>query len=89
MYSTLAQNSAAHKAYLSEVLRKRITIIDYEHIRDPAGKSLVGSSKLAGSIGLFNAFRAMGMHMLLRKGENNAFIGPNAYLNHDYKECQE
>ncbi|TNV78364.1 hypothetical protein FGO68_gene15784 [Halteria grandinella] len=89
MYSRLASGTESIKEYKREILKKNITIIDYEQIKDSEGKSLVGSSKLAGSIGLFNAFRILGMHWLLREGLNTPLIGPNAYQNRAYSQCQE
>lgn len=89
MYSRLASGAESLRPYLREVVDKKVTMIDYELIRDSQGKSLVGSSKLAGSIGMFNAFRVLGEFMLLRDKVNTPLlhIGGSAYMHRDYQEC--
>ncbi len=76
--------------YLNEILEKRVTLIDYEQIRDQTtGRALVGSNKLAGFIGMYNAFRVLGEFLLMRRGLNNSFlhIGGSAYMHEDKKHC--
>ena len=89
MYSRLSSGSEALRPYLKALLDKKICLIDYERIRDETGRILVGSSKLAGFVGLFNAFRVLGEHLLLRKNINTSFlhIGGSAYMHKDKHSC--
>jgi hypothetical protein len=89
MYTRLATGAESLRPYLREIIEKRICIIDYERIRDGEGRSLVGSSKLAGFVGLFNAFRVMGELLLLRRNMNTPFlnIGGSAYMHRDKAHC--
>lgn len=45
---------------LRAVLAKKITLIDYEMLKAPSGKRLLGFGRYAGIVGAYNAFRAWG-----------------------------
>lgn len=89
MYSRVASGAAVIVPYLKKVLENKITIIDYERIRDDKDQMLVGSSKLAGSIGMFNTFRIIGEYLLLRRNMNTPFLytGGSAYMHQDKQSC--
>jgi len=88
-YSRLASGATHLKPYLESVLSQKVSVIDYERIRDDEGRSLVGSSKLAGFIGAFNALRVYGEYLLLRKGVSTSLLhmGGSAYMHRDKREC--
>jgi alanine dehydrogenase len=46
---------------LRAVLDKKIRLIDYEVIKDAAGKRLIGFGRYAGIVGVFEGIRALGM----------------------------
>ena len=46
---------------LAEILRKRIRLIDYEMLRRPSGKRIIGFGRWAGLVGAYNGFRAFGL----------------------------
>ncbi len=48
-------------ALLAEVLRKRIRLIDYEMLKRPSGKRIIGFGRWAGLVGAYNGFRAYGV----------------------------
>jgi saccharopine dehydrogenase (NAD+, L-lysine-forming) len=45
---------------LAEVLKRRIRLIDYEMLRRPSGKRIIGFGRWAGLVGAYNGFRALG-----------------------------
>ncbi|MGB3181326.1 MAG: NAD(P)-dependent oxidoreductase [Cyclobacteriaceae bacterium] len=45
---------------LREILRKKITLIDYEVLRDTSGKRLVAFGRYAGIVGAYNGIRTYG-----------------------------
>jgi alpha-aminoadipic semialdehyde synthase len=89
MYTRLATGNVTLSGYLKGLLEKRVTLIDYERIRDEKDRGLVGSSKLAGFIGAFNSFRVLGEFLLLRENINTPFlhIGGSAYMHKDKEAC--
>ena len=48
-------------ALLAEILAKRIQLIDYEMLRRPSGKRIIGFGRWAGLVGAYNGFRAYGL----------------------------
>ncbi len=64
---------------LAAVLDRRIRLIDYEVLRRPSGKRIIGFGRWAGLVGTYNGFRAYGM----RSGR---FSLPPAYECKDLKE---
>jgi alanine dehydrogenase len=52
-----------NRGLLQEILKKKIRLIDYEMLKEPGGKRLLGFGRYAGIVGTYNAFRAWGeMH---------------------------
>lgn len=47
-------------ALLAEILRKRVRLIDYEMLKRPSGKRIIGFGRWAGLVGAYNGFRAYG-----------------------------
>ena len=52
---------------------------------------IVGSSKLAGTVGMFNIFWMIGELLLMRKNMNTPFLytGGSAYMHKDKASCYE
>jgi saccharopine dehydrogenase (NAD+, L-lysine-forming) len=46
---------------LRTILAKKIRLIDYEMLKDPSGKRLLGFGRYAGIVGAYNGFRAYGL----------------------------
>jgi hypothetical protein len=76
--------------YLKTLIDKKICLIDYEMIRDDKDNMLIGSSKLAGIVGIFNIFRVLGEFLLIRKRLNTSFMysGGSAYMHPDLDSCE-
>ena len=91
MYTRVHTGAALIVPYLKTLIEKKICLIDYERIRNEKDEILVGSSKLAGFIGMFNAFRVIGEYLLLRRNINTPFlyVGGSAYMHRDKVECIE
>lgn len=70
-----------NKPLLKAILEKRITLIDYEVLKDLGGKRLAGFGRYAGVVGAYNAFRAYGL-------QNRSFELKPAHLCHDRKEME-
>lgn len=49
-----------NKKLLQTILEKKIRLIDYEMLKEPTGKRLLGFGRYAGIVGAYNAFRAWG-----------------------------
>lgn len=49
-----------NRALLQAILERKIRLIDYEMLRKPGGKRLLGFGRYAGIVGAYNAFRAWG-----------------------------
>ncbi len=45
---------------LKAILAKKVSLIDYEMLKDPGGKRLLGFGRYAGIVGCYNGFRAYG-----------------------------
>lgn len=45
---------------LRAILNKKITLIDYEMLKEPSGRRVLGFGRYAGIVGAYNAFRAWG-----------------------------
>lgn len=50
-----------NKGLLQTILERKITLIDYEVIKDTTGKRLIGFGKYAGIVGCYNGFRTYGL----------------------------
>mmetsp|Transcript_7236 Transcript_7236/g.6418 ORF Transcript_7236/g.6418 Transcript_7236/m.6418 type:complete len:334 (-) Transcript_7236:322-1323(-) len=96
-YSRIANNLGATLPLRQALIDKNCSFIDYEVIRDKEGKSLVGTSKLAGIVGAFNTIRALGEFLLIKgapqSGEERKKIrtpflqAGSAYMYESYNEC--
>lgn len=89
-YSRVHTGSETIVEYLKTLINKKICLIDYERIRDENDTMLIGSSKLAGSVGIFNIFRILGEFLLIRKRLNTPFMftGGSAYMHPDLEACE-
>jgi hypothetical protein len=91
MYSRVHTGSDTIISYLKSLLERKITLVDYEKIRDEKDQMLIGSSKLAGMIGIFDMFRILGEFLLLSKNLNvGPFLstGGSAYMHPNLKSCE-
>lgn len=66
-------------ALLAALLHKRIRLIDYEALRRPSGKRIIGFGRWAGLVGTYNGFRAYGLR-------SDRFALPPAHTCRDLKE---
>jgi hypothetical protein len=82
MYSRVHTGSESIVGYLKSLLEKKICLLDYEKIRDEKDQMMIGSSKLAGAVGIFDSFRTIGEFLLLRRNLNTPFLftGGSAYM---------
>lgn len=67
---------------LRTILDKKIRLIDYEMLKDPGGKRLLGFGRYAGIVGAYNGFRAYG------KMSGNFDLKP-AYECYDRRELEQ
>lgn len=67
---------------LRAILQKKIRLIDYEMLKDPGGKRLLGFGRYAGIVGAYNGFRAYG------KMSGNYDLKP-AYECRDRRELEQ
>jgi saccharopine dehydrogenase (NAD+, L-lysine-forming) len=49
-----------NRALLKAIIAKKVSLIDYEMLKDPGGKRLLGFGRYAGIVGCYNGFRAYG-----------------------------
>ncbi len=66
---------------LRAILNKKIRLIDYEMLKEKAGKRLLGFGRYAGIVGAYNAFRLWGQ-------VNNAYTLKPAHKCHDRREME-
>lgn len=66
---------------LRAILDKKITLIDYEVLKDAQGKRVIGFGRYAGIVGVFEGFRALGL-------KYNWFQLPSPISCHDRKEME-
>ncbi|RZT96871.1 alanine dehydrogenase [Ancylomarina subtilis] len=60
-FSHTAKEQAHNRKLLQEILKRNITLIDYEYLCDPNGKRVVAFGYWAGVVGAYKALRARGM----------------------------
>ncbi|CDW88348.1 26s protease regulatory subunit 6b homolog [Stylonychia lemnae] len=91
MYTRVHTGAPGIVPYLKKLLEQKVTLVDYEKIRNEKDEILVGSSKLAGTVGMFNIFRQVGEYLLLRKNLNTPFLftGGSAYMHRDKASCEQ
>jgi len=66
---------------LQAIIAKKVSLIDYEMLKDPGGKRLLGFGRYAGIVGCYNGFRAYG------KRSGSYDLKP-AHLCHDRLELE-
>ncbi len=81
-FAHVAKKQAHNRAMLQEMMRKKITLIDYEYLTHPEGQRIIAFGHWAGVVGAFNGIRGWG----LRSGLFN--IKP-AHEFHDMAEMYE
>lgn len=81
-YSRIHTGSEQIVPYLKHLLQHKVCLIDYEKIKDEKDNMLIGSSKLAGVVGIYNIFRLLGEFCLIRMNLNTPFLfsGGSAYM---------
>jgi len=60
-FSHTIKKQPYNKKLLQAILEKRIRLIDWECLRDPSGRRLIGFGRYAGIVGTYNALGAYGM----------------------------
>ena len=55
------------KKLLKEILRKKVTLIDYENIRDNLGLRYLGFGRFAGIVGCYNT---LNLYLILKKNKS-------------------
>jgi len=78
-FSHTLKKQPYNRKLLQDVLKKSITLIDYEAIKDGNNERLVAFGKYAGIVGTYNAFRTLGLR-------NKTFTLPPAYTLFDKNE---
>jgi saccharopine dehydrogenase (NAD+, L-lysine-forming) len=78
-FSHVAKKQPYNREMLLEMMRKRITLIDYEYLTKPDGQRVVAFGHWAGIVGAYNALRARGIR-------NDSFRLKPAHQCHDMDE---
>jgi alanine dehydrogenase len=78
-FSHTIKKQPHNKKLLQEILRKRITLVDYETLVDEEGNRVIGFGRYAGIVGAYNGIMAYGLKYGL-------FTLKPAHLCHDKKE---
>ncbi|HON18815.1 MAG TPA: hypothetical protein PK990_06555, partial [Salinivirgaceae bacterium] len=60
-FAHVAKKQAHNRAMLQEMMRKKITLIDYEYLTHPEGQRIIAFGHWAGVVGAFNGIRAEGL----------------------------
>ena len=60
-FSHVAKKQPYNKGMLQEMMRKKITLIDYEYLTKPNGQRVVAFGYWAGIVGAFNGLRGYGL----------------------------
>ncbi len=60
-FSHTAKKQPYNRELLQEIVKKKITLIDYEYITDPKGNRLVAFGRWAGIVGAYKGLRALGI----------------------------
>ncbi len=60
-FSHTTKEQPYNRELLQTILERKISLIDYEGIRDETGIRLIGFGKYAGIVGTYNGFRAYGL----------------------------
>ncbi len=78
-FSHTAKKQPHNQLLLQEIMKKKITLIDYEYMTDEKNNRLVAFGHWAGIVGAYNALVAWGIR-------NKAYNLERAYLCHDMTE---
>ena len=70
------------KKLLREVLKKNVTLIDYENIRDSSGRRCLGFGRFAGIVGCYNT---LNLYLKLQKKQ----LLPRAFEINNYEKIKE
>ena len=70
------------KELLKEILKKNITLIDYENIRDNSDRRYIGFGRFAGIVGCYNT---LNLYLKLQKKQ----LLPRAFKINNYKKIKE
>ena len=70
------------KELLREVLKRNITLIDYENIRDNLGRRYIGFGRFAGIVGCYNT---LNLYLKLKKKQ----LLPRAFEINNYEKIKE
>ena len=70
------------KKLLREVLKKNVTLIDYENIRDNLGRRYIGFGRFAGIVGCYNT---LSLYLKLKKKQ----LLPRAFEINNYEKIKE
>jgi len=70
------------KELLREILKKNVTLIDYENIRDNSGRRYLGFGRFAGIVGCYNT---LNLYLKLQKKQ----LLPRAFEINSYKKIKE
>jgi saccharopine dehydrogenase (NAD+, L-lysine-forming) len=81
-FSHTIKKQPHNKHLLQAVLHKKITLMDYECLTDPAGNRIIGFGRYAGIVGAYNGIMAYGI-------KYGAFQLKPAHLCHDKQELNE
>lgn len=60
-FAHVAKKQSYNREMLQEMMRKKITLIDYEYLTTPDGARVVAFGRWAGIVGAYNAIRARGI----------------------------
>lgn len=60
-FAHVGKKQSYNRKMLQEIMRKKITLIDYEYLTDSAGKRIIAFGRWAGIVGAYNGLRAMGL----------------------------
>ena len=78
-FAHVAKKQSYNRAMLQEMMRKRITLIDYEYLTHENGQRIIAFGHWAGVVGAYNALRAKGLR-------NDTFKLKPAHECHDLAE---
>ncbi len=78
-FAHVGKQQQQNREMLKEIVRKHITLIDYEYLTSEKGERVVAFGRFAGIVGAFNALKAYGL-------KNNRFNLKPAHQCHDLNE---
>ncbi|MFP4046259.1 MAG: NAD(P)-dependent oxidoreductase [Bacteroidales bacterium] len=78
-FAHVGKKQPHNQSMMQEIVKKRITLIDYEYLTDYNGKRIIAFGRWAGMVGAYNGLRARGIRM-------NSFELKPAHQCHDMEE---